>query len=329
MKLASIVAPPLILIATASCSPQGGGGPASLRIGMIPKLENIPYFKACERGAREAAAELGVELVYRGPSNNRVEDQIPIVEDMIQLGLDVIAVAPNDPEAIAPVLKKARDKGIVVVTWDADANPKASGRNAFCNQTPTDELAYTLVDIVAEAIGGRGKAVIVSSTPTAPNQNAWIRFMEARLKEAYPDVQLLQTLYPDEDVGKARQMTAGVLAAHPDLKGVWGLTSVAVPGAAEAVRQAGKGGRVAVTGVTLPSELREYVKDGTVAKFCLWNPEDLGYLAVYVAKKIRDGDLKDGEQNVGRVGGVRVKGDEVILGAPIVFTKENIDQYNF
>ncbi len=296
---------------------------------MIPKLETIPYFKACQKGAKEAADELRVELIYRGPTNNRVEDQIPIVEDMIQLGLDVITIAPNDPEAIAPVLKRARNQGIIVITWDADANAKTSGRNAFCNQTPTDELAHLMVDIVAKAIGGKGKAVIVSTTPTAPNQNAWMSFMLPRIKEMYPQIALLETLYPDEDISKARQMTASVLAAHPDLRGIWGLSSVAVPGAAEAVRQAGKSGRVAVSGVTLPSELREYVKDGTVRQFCLWNPEDLGYLAVQMATRIKDGKYTDGTFDIGRIRGVRVRGDEVILGPPLVFDANNIDQFAF
>jgi rhamnose transport system substrate-binding protein len=243
--------------------------------------------------------------------------------------VDAICIAPNDPEAIAPVLKRAKSQGIVVVTYDADANPATSGRDAFCNQTPTDVLAHTMVDIVAEKMGGKGKGVIVSTTPSAPNQNAWLSFMLPRLKEKYPEITLLETLYPAEDISRARQMTADVLGAHPDLKGVWGLSSVALPGAAEAVKQAHRSGEVAVTGVTLPKEIRDYVLDSTVEKFCLWNPEDLGYLAVQVAHRIKTGQLPDGTADFGRVKGVRVQAGEVILGDPIIFTKENIDQYDF
>ena len=315
------------------CTPADPGtanrGPGGLRIGMMPKLKGIAYFQACERGANAAAKELGIDLLYDGPTDNRVEDQIEMVNQWIATGVDAICIAPNDPEAIAPVLKQAKNQGIIVVTFDADANPMTSGRDAFCNQTPTDVLAHTMVDIVAEKMGGKGKAVVVSTTASAPNQNAWLRFMLPRLKEKYPEVTLLETLYPAEDISRARQMTADVLGAHPDLKGVWGLSSVALPGAAEAVKQAKKTGEVAVTGVTLPKEIKDYVKDGTVEKFCLWNPEDLGYLAIQIAHKLKSGRLENGTMDVGRVKGVRIKDGEVILGDPIIFTKDNIDQYDF
>lgn len=323
------------IVVLAGCSkpsdgPTEPGVAKPLRIGMLPKLKGISYFQACERGAKDAAKELNVELIYDGPTDNRVEDQVQMLNEWIQLGIDAICIAPNDPETISPILKRAREKGIVVVTYDADANAETSTRQAFCNQTPTDELANTMVDIVANQMGGEGKAVIVSTSPSAPNQNAWMSFMLPYLKEKYPRITLLETLYPAEDISHARQMTADVIASHPDLKGIWGLSSVALPGAAEAVRQSKKIGQIAVTGVTLPSELREYVKDGTVKEFCLWNPEDLGYLAIYVAKDLKEkGALKEGAQDVGRVKGVRVNGTEVILGPPIIFSKENIDSYKF
>jgi ABC-type sugar transport system substrate-binding protein len=311
-----------------STSTENPSGKA-LRIGMMPKLKGIAYFQACERGAKAAAAELGINLLYDGPTDNRVEDQIEMVNQWIATGIQAICIAPNDPEAIAPVLKRAKSQGIIVVTFDADANPTTSGRDAFCNQTPTELLAHTMVDIVATKMEGKGKAVVVSTTPSAPNQNAWLRYMLPRLKEKYPEITLLETLYPAEDISRARQMTADVIGAHPDLKGVWGLSSVALPGAAEAVKQAKKTGQVAVTGVTLPKEIKEYVKDSTVEKFCLWNPEDLGYLAIHIASRLKNGSLENGTTDVGRIKGVRIKDGEVILGDPIIFTKENIDQFDF
>jgi ABC-type sugar transport system substrate-binding protein len=321
-----------LLAVTVGCTPStpDANDPSRpLRVGMMPKLKGIAYFKACERGAMEAAKDLGVEVIYDGPTDNRAEDQVQMINEWIELGFDAICIAPNDPETIAPVLKRARERGIVVVTFDADANPESSGRQAFCNQTPTDELAHTMVDIVAEGMGGEGKAVIVSTSPSAPNQNAWMSYMLPRLKEKYPKIELLETLYPAEDISRARQMTADLLAAHPDLKGVWGLSSVALPGAAEAVRQAKKSGQVAITGVTLPSELRDYVEDGTVPKFCLWNPEHLGYLAVMTAVQLRKGPLEEKFLNTGPLKSVRLQGTEVILGPPLLFTKENINDFRF
>ncbi len=332
-RLISAVVLGMSSILLVGCTPAGPGSSdgtkKELRVGMMPKLKGIAYFQACERGASAAAKELGIDLLYDGPTDNRVEDQIEMVNQWIATGIDAICIAPNDPEAIAPVLKQAKSQGIIVVTFDADANPTTSGRDAFCNQTPTDVLAHTMVDIVAEKMGGRGKAVVVSTTASAPNQNAWLRFMLPRLKEKYPEITLLETLYPAEDISRARQMTADVLGAHPDLKGIWGLSSVALPGAAEAVKQAKKTGEVAVTGVTLPKEIKDYVNDGTVEKFCLWNPEDLGYLAIQIAHKLKSGSLENGTIDVGRVKGVRINNGEVILGDPIIFTKSNIDQYDF
>lgn len=296
---------------------------------MMPKLVGIDYFNECRKGAEEAAQELGIDLTYDGPSQDKVELQAQMIDEWIALGYDVIAVSPNDPEVIAPALKRAKDAGIIVLTWDADANASSSGRAVFVNQAPVSAIGEKLVDLMAEAIGDEGKAVIVTGSATSPNQNAWMKAMNARLAEKYPKIQLLPTIVPDENQNRARQMTLDVLTAHPDLKGIWGITSVALPGTAEAVRQAGKSGEVFVTGLSLPSTVRSYVKDGTIPRFVLWSPSDLGYLTIHAAKLLAEKSLKPGEQAFGKLSGVNVAGDEVILGPPLVFDKDNIDQYAF
>jgi rhamnose transport system substrate-binding protein len=316
----------------AGCGNKGNSGRETtdqLRMGMMPKLVGIGYFNACQKGAEEAARELGIDLNYDGPPVDKAELQAQMIDDWIAVGYDVIAVAPNDPEIIAPALRRAKEAGIIVITWDADANPVSSGRQVFVNQAPTEAIGNTLVDVMAEGIAEEGKTVIVTGSATSPNQNAWMEFMKSRLADRYPKIQLLETLVPNEDQNRARQMTLDVMAANPDLKGVWGITSVALPGVAQAVRQAEKQGQVYVTGLSLPSTVREYVQDGTVPKFILWNPIDLGYLTVHVAKLLSEGKLSPGEHNIGRLGKVTVTDDEVILGPPIVFDKDNIDQYDF
>jgi rhamnose transport system substrate-binding protein len=312
--------------------PGGGATPSAgrpLRVGMMPKLMSIDYFNQVGKGAKEAARELGIDLTYDGPSDNKAELQTQMIDEWIALGFDAIAVAANDPEVIAPALRRAKEAGIVTLTWDADANPESSGRLTFVNQAPVQAVGNLLVDIMADAIGGQGQTVIVTGSATGTNQNEWMRAMEARLKEKYPKITLLETLVPEEDQNRARQLVLDTLNAHPDLKGVWGITSVALPGAAEAVKQAGKSGKVFVTGVSLPSIVRPYVKDGTVPKFVLWNPVDHGYLVVQVAKKLAEKSLKPGEQSFGRLKGVRVAEGEVIQGPPIVFDKNNVDHYDF
>lgn len=319
----------LLLVTCLGCAPKAEPEADRLTMGMMPKLVGISYFNACQKGAEEAAAELGVELVYDGPDVDRVEDQARIVDGWSAQGFRCIAVAPNDPEVISPPLRRAKDAGAVTLTWDADANPQASGRLTFVNQAPVDAVAHALVDVLAEGIGGEGTAVIVTGSATSPNQTAWMASMRKRLADKYPKIRVPEALVSDEDQAKAQQLTQDALSAHPDLKGVWGITSVALPGAAKAVRDAGQSGKVFVTGLSLPNTVREYVKDGTIAKFVLWNPVDLGYLTVHVAKRLADGPLPPGTYDFGRLTGVAVSDGEVLLGPPVIFDRENIDRFDF
>ncbi len=322
----------LTTVSAAGCGASdgaGAAGPRRLKMGMMPKLIGISYFNACQRGAREAADELGIDLDYDGPPIDKVEEQVKIIDRWIAQGYDIIAVAPNDPEVLAPALRRARKAGIVVVTWDADANSQASQRQAFVNQAPTQAIGEALVDVMAEGIGGAGKTVIVTGSAAAPNQNAWMQVMRRRLADHYPDIELLEPLVSDEDQSKAQQLTTDALNAHPDLAGVWGITSVALPAAAKAVRDAGRSGEVFVTGLSLPNVMREYVKDGTVPRFVLWNPVDLGYLTVHVAHRLAHDNLTPGTHDMGRLHGIQVNHDEVVLGPPIIFDKQNIDDYDF
>ena len=308
---------------------DSGSGTSRPKLGMMPKLVGISYFNAAESGAREAATELDIELDYDGPAVDSAEEQVKIVDRWIAQGYDMIAVAPNDPELIAPALARAKRAGITILTWDADANTEASGREVFVSQAPVEEIGHTLVDLVGEAIGGAGKAVILTGSATSPNQNAWIQVMRARLAEKYPKIELLETLVSDEDQSKAYRMSRDVINAHSDLKAIWAITTVALPGAAKAVRDAGKGDTVFVTGLSLPNRMREYVMDGTIKNFVLWNPIDLGYLTVHAARILREGKLLPGEQSIGRLSKIRVSPGEVLLGPPLVFDRENIGQFNF
>ena len=175
-------------------------------MGMMPKLIGIPYFTACERGAREAAAELGIELDFDGPAVDNVEEQSKIVDRWIAQGYDIIAVAPNDPEVIAPALRRAVNAGIIVVTWDADANAEASGRAAFVNQASTESIGMALVEVLARQMDNTGRAVIITGSATSPNQNDWMRVMRRHLAEEYPEIDVPVALVSDEDQSKAQQM---------------------------------------------------------------------------------------------------------------------------
>jgi ABC-type sugar transport system substrate-binding protein len=295
---------------------------------MLPKLAGIPYFNECRKGAEEAAKELGVNLVYEGPLTADAVRQSEIVNSWVLRKFDVIAAAPNNPEAIAAVLEKARERGIRVITWDTDSVPGA--REWFVNQASARAIAEALVDIVAGEIGGGGRVALISGTETAANQNTWMRHMREYAAEKHPRVKFIDPPeYPGEDDARSYQAAQGLLRRPERPDGIVGMTSVAAPAAAKAVFDAGLAGKVAVTGVTLPGSLRQYVANGTVKRFVLWSPRDLGYLTLHVAKRLAGGGLAGGEIEAGRLGKVATKDGEVLLGPPLVFDAGNIDGFDF
>jgi len=317
-------------------SPTGGAGGKKITICMLPKRKGLPYFTSCAKGAEEAAKELGnVDLIYDGPSDGSPEKAASMVDRWILKKVDVIAVSPNDPEVLGPAMKKARDKGIKVITWDADAAKET--RDFMVNQATAKEIGYALVDTMAKDLGGtetvqpEGEVAILTAALTAANQNEWMKFMKERLAEKYPKLTLVATKPSNEDQRLAFQVAQDLMKAHPNLKGIFGISTVAFPGAAEAVKQAKKSGTVLVTGLASPNDMKAYVKDGTVKSVILWNTVDLGYLTVRTAAALAEGTLKAGDKTLdaGRLGEKKVEGDQVMLGKILVFTKDNIDQFDF
>jgi rhamnose transport system substrate-binding protein len=308
------------------CSRPQGTRP--FKMGMMPKITGIAYFNACRIGAEEAAQELGIDLHYDGPDKDDVREQIRMLEQWITEGYDCIAVAPNHPASICGVLKRARDQGIHVLTFDADAN---EAREFFVNQASYDDIAHALVDEIAGEIGGQGKVGILTSTLQAPNQSQWARRMRAYQAKKYPELTLLPEVESQENSKIGIDRAKDMIQAHPDLKGIVCLTSIAFPAAAEAVEQQQKSGQIRVVGLSTPNEMKKYVHSGTVKTVILWKPVDLGYLTVQVADLLRKGQMKgEGTIRAGRLGEIRVRdGYEVLLGPPMRFTKENIDQYDF
>ena len=315
-------------------APSSGGGSSSgkMKIGMMPKKKGIPYFNACQKGAEEAAKDLGdVELIYDGPIEDKSEAQSQMLDTWTTRKLDAVAVACNDPEQISTSLARARDEGLTVITYDADANPDASKRQFFVNQVGAEEISVALVDEMAKQAGEASEVAVISSSPTAPNQTAWLKAMDAYRAKKYPKMKVVTTEYGEEDQNKSEQAAQNVLKAYPNVKGIWGMTSVAFPGAAGAVQKAGKTGKIAVVGLGTPNAMKKFVKDGVVKSVVLWNPVDLGYLTVQVAHAVAKGVLKEGATTVkaGRRGELKVDGQVVLLGKPMIFDKDNIGQFDF
>ena len=302
---------------------------------LLPKVKGVPYFTTCAQGAADAAKELGdVDLTYDGPVSGKADEAAKYVEQWTLQGADVIAVSANDPAVLAPVMTGAQGKGVKLITWDADAAPDT--RSFFVNQASAEQIGDALVDTLAKDIGGgdaskaSGEVAIVTATMTAANQNEWMKYMKTEL-EKYPNLKLIATEPSDDNSTMAQQVTETLIKSHPDLKGVWAISSAAFPGAAEAIKQSGKVGQVQVTGLSTPNDMKKYVMDGTVKSVVLWNTIDLGYLTVYVAEAVATGKLHPGDTTfkAGRLGERKIVGDQVMLGDILVFTKDNIEKYNF
>jgi rhamnose transport system permease protein len=297
-------------------------------IAMMPKAKGDPYFISCRKGAEEAAKELGAELLWDGPTDLDPAKQNEVVEAWITRGVDVIAVSVENKEGISTVLRKARAKGIKVVTWDADSEKDA--RDFFVDQATPQGIGETLTDEAARIMGGKGEFAIITASLSAANQNEWIKFIKQRLAEKYPDMQLVAIQPSEGDRDRAFQETQNVLKVYPNVKLVMGIAAPAVPGIAEAVKQSARKD-VKVTGLSLPNMCKPYIKEGIVDSIVLWNTLDLGYLTVYTADALSNGTLKPGDEKIhaGRLNDMQVVGDEVMLGKPFIFNKDNIDQFDF
>jgi ABC-type sugar transport system substrate-binding protein len=270
-----------------------------------------------------------VELLFDGPTNTDPAKQNEIVENWITLGVDAIAAACENKDGISTPLKKAQAKGIKVITYDSDANPDA--RAFFVNQATAQGIGETLMDTAAQLCGEEGDFAIITATLTAANMGEWRKNIEARLASKYPKMKLVDTKPCDDQKDKAQQETTNLLSAYPTLKCIMAICSPAVPGAAEAVKQAGKAGTVKVLGLGLPSENRAYVKDGVTQAVILWKVEDLGYLTVQAAAALTKGTLKAGDKTftAGKLGPMQIEGSDIVLGKPFIFAKDNIDQFDF
>ncbi len=296
-------------------------------IAVMPKAKGDPYFVSCSKGAEEAARELGAELIWDGPTSLDAAKQNEIAESWITRQVDVIAVAVADKASISTVLRKAREKGIHVLTWDADAEPDA--RDYFLNQATAEGIGNALTDEAARLLGGKGDFAIVTGVLSAANQNQWIEFIKKRL-EKYPGLKLATIRPSDDDRDKAFAETQTIFKTHPSVKLIMAISAPAVPGAGEAVRQAGRKD-VNVIGLSLPSICKPYIHEGTVQSIFLWNTRDLGYLTVYAGAMLAQNRIASGATSVttGRLGALEIRGKEVILGTPLLINKANIDQLNF
>ena len=335
-KILSAVLAAAILLSGCGKSPESpgggtaaGGGGRKITVALLPKSKGNAYFISCKAGAEKAAKALGVDLLFDGPTESDPAKQNEIVENWIALGVDVIAAACVNKEGISTALRKAQQKGVKVITYDSDAMPDS--RAFFVNQATPEGIGSVLMDEAARLCGGQGEFAIITASLTAANMNEWQKHIEARRASKHPNMKRVALRPCDDLKDKAQAEATALLSAHPNLKLLMNICSPAVPGAAEAVKQAGKVGKVKVIGLGLPSENRRYVKEGVTDSVNLWKTEELGELTVRVAHAVATGALKAGDKSfkAGPLGEFEIVGDNVLLGTPFIFNKDNIDEFDF
>jgi rhamnose transport system substrate-binding protein len=305
-----------------------------LKIAFLPKQVNNPYFDTSDnKGGKVAVEEFKGSYSQTGPSEASPSAQVSYINTLSQQQTDVIVVSANDKDAICGALNEARQGGAKVVTYDSDTNPTC--RDLFINQATADGIAKSQIKLISDAVGPNGGEIaILSATANATNQNAWIEMMKTELaKPEYAKLKLVDTVYGDDQDQKSFQEAQGLLAKHPNLKGIISPTTVGVAAAARYLSGSTYKGKVQLTGLGTPNQMRAYVKDGTVKAFALWNPADLGYLAAYAGGALASGMIsgKEGDKfTAGKLGEFTVGPDAtVVLGDPFVFNSGNIDQFDF
>src|SRR3954454_23712128 len=319
--------------ATQAQASGGGGIKQGLKIAFLPKQVNNPYFTTSDKGGEEAVTALKGEFKRVGPSESNASSQVSYINTLTTQKQDAIVISANDPNAVVPALQKAKAAGIKVVTYDSDTAPE--GRDLFINQAAAEYLGRSQVQVLAKQIGPEGGQIaILSATPNATNQNTWIKFMKDELsKPEYSKLKLVKTAYGNDDDQKSFEETQGLLQAYPDLKGIISPTTVGIAAAARYLQGSKYKGKVKLTGLGTPNQLRDFVKDGTIQAFELWDPGKLGALAGYAATALASGQIsgKQGESfKAGDMGTKPVGANgEVVLGPPTVFNKANIDNFNF
>ncbi len=303
-----------------------------LKLAFLPKQINNPYESIVDKAGIDAAGEFKGEAKEVGPSDASASSQVSYINTLVQQGHDAILISANDANAVCGPLNQARAKGVKVVAYDSDTDK--SCRDIFINQASSEEIGRSQVKLLSDQIGGQGEIAILSATANATNQNTWIEFMKDELKKPeYAGLKLVKVAYGDDDDQKSFQQTQGLLQAYPNLKGIISPTTVGISAAARYISSSQYKGKVVLTGLGTPNQMRKFVKDGTVARFALWNPKDLGYLASYAAAALASGQITgaEGEKfTAGRLGEKSIGANgEIILGPPFTFDKDNIDEFDF
>lgn len=296
-------------------------------IAVISKQANVSYYNTVAEGAKEAARDFGVNVLTDAPKINDPDKQIEVIRRMILRKVDAIAVSASDREKLLPVLNEAREKHIRVVTWETDTDPAA--RDFFINMVDPQTLGQHLMDMLAGSLNEKGEFAILTSSMMDSSSTEWIKWIKIQHKLYYPNMKLVEIVSTNNNYYNALAKTKELNNKYPELSGIIGISYDALPAAAQAVLETGKKGSIKVVGISTPNSIRSHIKKGSAQMITFWSPRKLGYLTVALAKNLLDGEVPYDQQAIPNVGNIRVNGNSVIMGEPIDFAKDNIDQYDF
>ena len=297
---------------------------AADKVGVVVKIGGIPWFNAMDAGIKEQGAKLGLDAFMVGPTSADPALQVRAIEDLIAQGVKVIGVVPNDAKVLEPVLAKAKEAGIFVITHESPGQKGADWNFELASSTGFGEAHAKLL---AEKMGGKGEYAVFVGSLTVPLHNAWADAAVAYLKANYPDMKLVGERYGvAEDMDKSRSTALDLISAHPDLKGFLAFGSQGPIGAGRAVEERRKTGEIFVLGPFSPGQGQKLIKSGAISGGFMWNPKQAGEVFVTMADRLIKGEsVKDGDDIPG-LGVIKPAGNDIIVDQLLPINKDTVDE---